>query len=415
MRTNAATLGTCLLLSTACDVAVLPPPVTHTSLVRGLERQPPDDPMITAAVTRSMSDDDSLATSNVSISTQMGVVTLYGNTENLRAKERAVKIALSVEGVQSVVDRISLVPATRPDAEINADLERVLSSDSVARRYGLAAHVKDGVVRLEGAVDSIVAAELVTNAVKQVSGVRGVDDGLSVRPAKHRPDAEIQAEVTRLLHEDVWVDAGLLTVDVRSSVVTLTGVVGSEREKAWALRDARVPGVASVDESRLEVDTWVRREKERPSRVSALTDSEVKTALQNAFASDPRIPAHATTIDVADGVATLSGIVQNLRARLAAEEVARNTIGVVLISNLLEVRPDALPTDSELSRRLDDAFRASSSVGEQPVVIAVFHNKVLLTGAVQSIFQHDEATRIAAGVDGVIDVDNQLAVREAAR
>ena len=43
-----------------------------------------------------------------------GVLTMHGEVEHIMAKKRALEVAATVPGIAGIIDRIRLVPATRP-------------------------------------------------------------------------------------------------------------------------------------------------------------------------------------------------------------------------------------------------------------------------------------------------------------
>jgi len=78
----------------------------------------------------------------VDVSTSQGVVTLSGPVSNLLAKERAVRIAASIRGVRGVIDRISVTPVSRSDADVRKDIQAALRQDPATESYRVAASVK---------------------------------------------------------------------------------------------------------------------------------------------------------------------------------------------------------------------------------------------------------------------------------
>ena len=77
------------------------------------------------------------------------------------------------------------------------------------------------------------------------------------------PDDQIQADVLARLQADMWLDPGLITVNVQKGRVTLGGAAGSALEKSRAFYDSWVPGVKSVDDETLDIQWWARDAMQR--------------------------------------------------------------------------------------------------------------------------------------------------------
>lgn len=90
---------------------------------------------ITSAVERGLIFEKGVFPSNVDVNTSEGIVTLSGAVSNLLAKERAVKIAESIRGVRGAIDRITVNPVARPDADIRKDILAALRQDPATTAY----------------------------------------------------------------------------------------------------------------------------------------------------------------------------------------------------------------------------------------------------------------------------------------
>ena len=59
---------------------------------------------------------------------------------------------------------------------------------------------------------------------------------------------------------------------------------------------------------------------------------------------------------------------------------------------------------------IEKALSRSWMIDDHNIQVKVKGNKVVLRGAVESLFEKDEATRLAWNAPGVNEVDNELAV-----
>lgn len=369
------------------------------------------DDDITFAVERAMVFDSGVPSNDIDVTTRDGVVTITGTVDNVLARERAVRIAESIRGVRSIVDRMTVAKSQRPDDEIRRDVTNALLYDPATDSYEIRTRVSDGVVTLSGTVDSWQEKQLALDVAKGVRGVTQVVDAMTVSYARPRTDAEIAAEVRGALANDVWLDAAFIRPAVGNGTVTLTGTVGSLAEKRRAISDAWLRGVRDVDADGLQVEAWARDAMQREQRARSLTDEQIRDAVRDAFVHDPRVFSFNPKITVRNGVVTLTGVVDNLKARRAAGQDARNTAGVRRVRNYLKVRPAQPVADDKLAGTLKDALAFNSITESYEIDVRAGDGVVTLSGTVDSFLEKSEAEDVALRTNGVVAVRNNLVVR----
>ncbi|MDA3971387.1 MAG: BON domain-containing protein [Desulfobulbaceae bacterium] len=345
----------------------------------------------------------------IDIKTQKGVITLTGTMSNLLAKERAERIAETIVGVRAVVNRIKVKPGvSRSDAELAQTVNDALLLDPAADSYKITPKAENGVVTLTGTVDSWQEGWLCVTAAKGVKGVTEIKNNITVKYKTDRPDLEIKKEIEALLENDVRVDDYLIKVEVKNSKVILSGTVGSLAEKSRANNDAYVGGVSSVDSVALKIEWWARDKMRRKSAYVTRSDDQIKKAVKDAFRYDPRVFSFNPDVDVDNGRVTLSSVVDNLKAKEAAEQDARNVIGVWRVKNHLKVRPVNIPSDDVLEKRVATALFVNSWVDRFEIDIDAVAGWVYLSGDVTIWFEKNIAERVAEGVKGVTNVINNI-------
>ena len=211
---------------------------------------------------------------------------------------------------------------------------------------------------------------------------------------------------------DVWIDDALIVVECKDGNVRLSGVVGSLFEKTRAHEKSHVAGVKSVDSKSLEIKWWMRDKMKRYGRGSDLSNQKVSEAIRLAFAHDPRVFSINPEVTVHKGVVTLSGTVDSLKAKRAAEDTALNTVGVRRVKNLLKIRPDKLESDEVIQDRIKKALEQDPFVEAGQITPKVHNGRVYLYGTVPSHFIRARSEMAASGVSGVIDVDNNLDIHK---
>ena len=374
-----------------------------------------EDADITTALLNALKDDSALSGAVVRVTTWKGIVELSGTAPSLLARERATRHAEILRGVRSVVDRIAVEHAAIEDGALTRDIGEALERDPATRDAQLGVAVQHGVVTIRGATRSIAGKHLATTVVSGVRGVQEIRNEIDVVGGPPRSDAAIAAEVSSRLRWDVFVDDGGLVVRSRAGVVELEGAVASAAEKRRAVTDAWVGGVTDVEAAGLHVDPWLRPGDPRRDDGASPPADAVERAVRDALVVDPRINVLRVHVAVSRGLATLRGTVPTLAARAAAAQVARDTVGVHAVANLLAVSAAGAPSDSEIERRVSAALAVDPYTEGRGVVARVVEGTVTLSGGVGSIFEKAEAESVAANVSGVRAVENALAVRDASR
>jgi len=367
------------------------------------------DSQITIALESEYWTDDALDANGIDVRTDSGVVTLSGRVDSLLERERAVRIAASTVGVRGIINQIEVNPSYRPsNTHLQRAVKAALLADPATEAYQTTVTAKDGVVSLTGTSESWHEKRLCAQVAMSVRGVRGIQNNIVVKYRADRSDREIEAEVKARLANDVLIDAGLISVDVKNKKVILEGTVGSLAEKNRVNRDAWVAGVDEVDAQQLQVKWWMRDEMRRTGSYTARSDEDIEKAVADAFLYDPRVNAFNPIVSVDDGKVTLSGVVDNLPAKKAAQQDARNVVGVRRVKNYLKVRPKILPPNDELKERVATALRQDPYLDRWDIDINIRNGWVYLSGKVNTNWEANHARRKAAEVKGVIRVINNL-------
>jgi hyperosmotically inducible periplasmic protein len=150
------------------------------------------DTSITAQVKAKFATDSRLKGSDVSVTTNNGVVTLMGSTPNSEAKHAAESLASNVSGVRSVNNQIEAPSAASDlgakakhathetaaaieDTAITADLKTKYAADSKTKGSDIDVKTSNGVVALSGSVVSQAQKTHVIYVARHTKGVEQVD------------------------------------------------------------------------------------------------------------------------------------------------------------------------------------------------------------------------------------------------
>lgn len=375
-------------------------------------QQPPvlDDQEITFAVQRQLLADELVAAHLIDVNTENGLVTLSGSVDHLLAKERAERIAESTKGVLAVKNQLLVEPTIRTDEEIRENVETALTLDPATDSYEVEAMVEDGIVTLSGTVESGAEKTLAGKVAKGVKGVLAVNNNIAVEYSAERSDAQIQAEIERRLELHPQIDELLVDVMVENGEVTITGVVGSVAEQTEVLQSAWTAGVQDVDLSGLSIEWWTRESMYQTQTPDIKTDAELEQDAKDALLYEPRVASFELNVQVENGVASLSGTVDNFRAKRAAEEAIKGVSGIWRVRNYINVRPEPIYSDQEIADNVRSALQRDPLVDRYEITVSVVNKRVHLYGNVDTYSEKWQAEDVASRVNGVADVQNSLEV-----
>jgi osmotically-inducible protein OsmY len=214
-----------------------------------------------------------------------------------------------------------------------------------------------------------------------------------------RSDSEIERDVKEELQWDPDLDASDIAVSVKDGVVTLTGFVKSYADKYEAEAAAkRVAGVVAVAN---DLEVRLPSVDERP-------DPDIARDAVAAIKSQLPISWENIKIIVKNGWVTLEGEVEWQYQRQTAENAVRRIKGVKGVTNLVQLKPHAEP--SEIKKRIQEAFRRSAELDANRIIVETHGSEVVLKGTVRSWAEREEAERAAWAAPGVTKVEDHIVV-----
>ncbi len=159
-----------------------------------------EDQRLASALNQRLAADPALAGSKLNVPTvAAGVATLTGTVPSDAAKAAAEKAARSVAGITNVVNQLQVVAAATeppvPDDQIKASVEELL--DTQFSDLAVFVKVTGGVVELSGALPNAGFVLQITNAVRQIKGVKSVDTTRFTITGGESGDKKIGAPATK--------------------------------------------------------------------------------------------------------------------------------------------------------------------------------------------------------------------------
>ncbi|MGN6319473.1 BON domain-containing protein [Trinickia sp.] len=205
----------------------------------------------------------------------------------------------------------------KSDEELRQDVVDELEWDPAVEEEGIQISVRERVVTLEGTVPSLAQKIAVEKAVQRVDGVRAFVVRLQVSAdgASMDADGEIEKAVRTVLDATEGLPADAISVTVDRGCVTLAGTLDwGHQRRAAELAVGRLRGVVGI--------------VNRIAVCGEANPDEIGAKILGALKRRARADAQRLTIEVRDGVVTLSGAVHSFAEKRAAHGVAWATRGV---------------------------------------------------------------------------------------
>jgi osmotically-inducible protein OsmY len=144
------------------------------------------------------------------------------------------------------------------------------------------------------------------------------------------------------------------------------------------------------------------------------SDRDLKQRILRELKWDSRIPWASIDVVVRDGVVTLNGIVLSYAQKIAAQEAAHRVAGVLDVANDIGVKPGNgyVRTESEIAAAVRNALEWDALVPNELIKSTVSGGLVLLEGEVDYQRERSDAERAIRRLAGVVDVINNVTVRQ---
>ena len=207
------------------------------------------DTQLQADVLAELKYEPSVKVTDIGVLVKDGTVTLNGYATSVSEKWGAVRSAKRVAGVKAIADDIKVkLPSSlcRTDGDIAAAASNQINWSTSIPTGAAEVTVREGWVTLEGELEWWYLKDAAEDAVRHVSGVRGVSNLISIKPTVTA--TEVETAIKAAFERNALVDAKRIHAETSGSRVVLRGKVPNYAEREEAERVAwAAPGVFSVD------------------------------------------------------------------------------------------------------------------------------------------------------------------------
>ena len=187
---------------------------------------------------------------DIGVTVDKGVVTLRGDVATYTAKAAAERVALGVYGVKAVANDLNvrlIGEYQRTDSDIAQAAVNALQWNTVVPASRVSVAVGNGWITLKGHLDWQYQKDAAARAVRDLTGVRGVNNNIAVQPPVK--SADVQDKIEAAFKRSAEIDARRITVTAQNGKVTLIGNVRSWAERQQAEHAAwAAPGVTQVED-----------------------------------------------------------------------------------------------------------------------------------------------------------------------
>jgi osmotically-inducible protein OsmY len=267
----------------------------------------------------------------------------------------------------------------------------------------------EGIVKLAGSVNNLLASEKAEEIATTIRGVEGVLNQLNIK-TEEVSNETLKKNIEAMFYYDPIIEQYEIDVSVDSGHVVLTGMVDSWGEKQLAESISKFAnGVKSVN-NQIHIHYKDKR-----------NDFEIKADIAGLMQYNVHVDYNFIDIKVKNGIVTLSGTVGSLFEKSKAENLAW-VVGVDSVSaDNLEIetqKRDVMQkntfsiakSDEEIQKAVEKILDYDARVSTAGIIVKVDEGNITLKGSVRNLRAKKAAEADANNILGGWGVINQLKV-----
>ncbi|MGM0601371.1 MAG: BON domain-containing protein [Candidatus Rifleibacteriota bacterium] len=146
------------------------------------------------------------------------------------------------------------------------------------------------------------------------------------------------------------------------------------------------------------------------------SDTNLQADIMDELKWEPTIQSAEIGVAVKDGIATLSGELDSLTKKLAAERAVKRVVGVRGLTEEVKVKPlsPLILEDEEIAEIVNKVLLWNSGVPQHRIRAVVKDGHITLTGDVDWKYQKEAAEDCVRHLNGVTGVTNWISIKPAA-
>lgn len=289
------------------------------------------------------------------------------------------------------------------DDMIKQKVEEALSENMHNSSLGVNVQVEKGYVTLTGIVDVLSEKDYAERVVNSISGIKGVNNALTVGMDGEITDEQITQQVIGKFISEPQLEAQEVGATTKRGAVYLQGRVKTLAEANIARELAStVMGVKDVVMNQLKIGDNLEGPHD---------DATITNAVEVALSASEEVSARDVRTSCRNGVIYLDGTVNTLKEKETAGRLASTVPGVRQVVNNLSTRHGGNDRDSELTNLLRERLRKNewATPGFQ-IEAYVIDGTAYLDGEVYSVEAKSQAELVAGGIPGIKQVQNDIEV-----
>jgi osmotically-inducible protein OsmY len=232
--------------------------------------------------------------------------------------------------------------------------------------------------------------------------------GASVRASS--TDSRIESSAEKSYVFKTYLKDDSIKTESKDGAVTLTGTVASDSHKSLAQDTvAGLPGVNSVDNQLLI-------KGEQPAEHS---DTWIGVKVKSVLLFHRNVSATGTTVNVTNGIVTLSGQASSLAEKELTTEYAKDVDNVKTVKNNMTIAKTPATPGASTGDKIDDAsitaqvkssLLSHHSTSAVHTSVSTTDGVVTLGGIAKNDAEKSLVTKLVTDIDGVSSVINNMTI-----
>ena len=223
-------------------------------------------------------------------------------------------------------------------------------------------------------------------------------------------DSRIESSAAKSYVFKTYLKDDSITTESKAGIVTLTGTVNKASDKSLAEDTvSSLPGVKSVDNQLLV-------KGEQPAEHS---DTWIGLKVKTALLFHRNVSASGTTVNVTNGIVTLTGQASSLAEKELTTEYAKDVDHVQAVKNQMTIANIPASQDATLGDKIDDAsitaevksaLLSHHSTSALHTSVSTTDGVVTLSGIAKNDAEKSLVTKLATDINGVNSVINNMTI-----